>query len=394
MSRLDIYVFGEGSSGELGLGSKKIAGRRPMDVKRPVLNSLLAADIVGVVQVATGGMHCAAITFDNQILTWGVNDDGALGRDTWWAGVHKDIIEEAFNADTDSNGEYVDLNPLESTPTAVAPKSFSAATKFVQVACSDSATFALTQEGEVYGWGTFRVSIPLPTQYMTLLTIFQRNDGTRNFAEHVRIQRTPAKIAELKAITSLATGSNHLLALDIKGNVWGLGVGEQCQLGHRLPTRGKNANLSTLTPRLCALPKNKVTKISAGDYHSFAIHQNGDVYAWGLNNFGQTAIVKGAGEGDARIELPTIVSQLRRHSIRNIAGGGHHSLAVTSDSKLLVWGRCDGSQVGLDLADIDPKDLIFDDYGNPRILSKPTIIAGKPIQSLLISLHMLTLSRH
>ena len=37
---------------------------------------------MGVVQIDAGGMHVVALTRDNKILTWGVNDQGALGRDT------------------------------------------------------------------------------------------------------------------------------------------------------------------------------------------------------------------------------------------------------------------------------------------------------------------------
>lgn len=32
--------------------------------------------------LSVDGMHTAALTCDNRILTWGVNDEGALGRNT------------------------------------------------------------------------------------------------------------------------------------------------------------------------------------------------------------------------------------------------------------------------------------------------------------------------
>lgn len=44
------------------------------------------AEKVGVVQLSAGGMHVAALTFDGKVLTWGVNDNYALGRDTPWEG--------------------------------------------------------------------------------------------------------------------------------------------------------------------------------------------------------------------------------------------------------------------------------------------------------------------
>ena len=145
---LDVYVFGEGAFGELGLGSASNA----TEVKRPRLNPLLSADSVGVVQVAVGGMHCAALTHDNRILTWGVNDQGALGRDTDWDGGVRETNANDSDAESDSG-----LNPRESTPTAIPSDAFPDETEFTQVVCGDSCTFALTEGGQVYGWGTFRV---------------------------------------------------------------------------------------------------------------------------------------------------------------------------------------------------------------------------------------------
>ena len=39
---------------------------------------------VGVVHIAVGGMHAAALTHDDLIYIWGSNDYGAVGRDTTW----------------------------------------------------------------------------------------------------------------------------------------------------------------------------------------------------------------------------------------------------------------------------------------------------------------------
>jgi regulator of chromosome condensation len=149
--RLTIFACGEGSAGELGLGTKKST-----DVKRPRINAFLDPNTVGVVQMSAGGMHCIALTHDNKILTWGVNDNAALGRDTNWEGGLKDV-----DADSDSESDDdldTGLNPKESTPTEVPSESFPAGTTFVEVAAGDSCSFALTNTGLVYGWGTFRVS--------------------------------------------------------------------------------------------------------------------------------------------------------------------------------------------------------------------------------------------
>jgi regulator of chromosome condensation len=84
-----------------------------------------------------------------------VNDQGALGRDTNWDGGYKEVDN---NSDSDSDDDDSGLNPLESNPTSIPATSFPEGTVFVEVAAADSSSFALTDDGLVYGWGTFRVS--------------------------------------------------------------------------------------------------------------------------------------------------------------------------------------------------------------------------------------------
>lgn len=160
---LDVFVFGEGSAGELGLGAKKINRQSPIDVKRPRKNILLSAPTVGVVQLACGGMHAIALTKDNKILTWGVNDVGALGRDTAWDGGLRDVkAAEPEGSDSEDDDDDSGLNPRESTPTEIDLSGVAPNTKFVAVAACDSASFAVTEDGRVYAWGTFRVSLATP----------------------------------------------------------------------------------------------------------------------------------------------------------------------------------------------------------------------------------------
>ncbi len=158
-------MFGENSAGELGLGiGRDPNGKSVVDVKRPRINHNLFAKEVGVVQVAVGGMHCVALTHDNMIYTWGVNDQGALGRATD-AGPMRDISEdeEEEEEDPENPKEKEDagdnLNASEATPAQVDPAAFPEGTKIAAVFAGDSISFALTTTGLVYGWGTFRVSL-------------------------------------------------------------------------------------------------------------------------------------------------------------------------------------------------------------------------------------------
>lgn len=100
---MDVFVWGEGSSGELGLGVATSA----IDVKRPRLHPYFSSIEAGFVHVATGGMHAAALTHDNLIYTWGVNDQGALGRDTACEGGMREV------ANSDDEAQEMDgLNPV------------------------------------------------------------------------------------------------------------------------------------------------------------------------------------------------------------------------------------------------------------------------------------------
>ncbi|KAI7184280.1 RCC1/BLIP-II protein [Hortaea werneckii] len=358
--RLHVFVFGEGTAGELGLGTAKNA----VDVKRPRLNPNLAADKVGVVQIAAGGMHVVALTHDNKILTWGVNDQGALGRDTEWEGGLKDMDEaqkeEDEESDSDDDEDNNGLNPKESLPAEVDFTGVEVAedTRWVQVAAGDSCSLALTDDGRVYGWGTFR-----------------GNEGTLGFTQEVETATRPMLLPELKNITSIVAGANHALALNKAGAVVAWGSGQQMQLGRRIIERSK---LESLRPREFGLPKgpkNGIATIETGAYHCFAISKNGNVYSWGLNNYGETGIPDNAGQDDAAIKKPTIVEALQGKGVTNIKGGGHHSMAATENGDCLIWGRIDGAQGGFTSEELQkmPEDVVMRDHRNdPRILLVPT----------------------
>jgi len=356
---LNVYVFGEGTAGELGLGTAKNA----VDVKRPRLNPNLTADKVGIVQVAAGGMHVVALTKDNKILTWGVNDQGALGRDTTWDGGLKDM-DAADEEDDDDDDEDNGLNPKESTPGEVdfSTTDVPEGTRWVQVVAGDSNSFALTDDGRVYGWRTFR-----------------SNEGIFGFSTDVKIAMRPVLIPDLKKITTIKAGANHALALNTNGSVFAWGSGQQNQLGRRVVERTKAEGLK---PREFGLPKGAkkgIVSIETGAYHSFAISKTGEVYSWGLNNFGETGISDNAGQDDAVILKPQVVESLSGKNIISIKGGGHHSLAATEDGDCLIWGRIDGHQIGIadeEIAKMPDDVLIKDDSGKPRIIAIPQKITA------------------
>jgi regulator of chromosome condensation len=342
--RLDVFVFGSNDNGELGLGQTF----KKAECNRPEFNPILSS--AGVVQVSNGGMHTVALTYDNKILTWGVNDQGALGRDTQWEGTMVDIDN------SESDEDEIEINPKESTPDAVDMTEIPSGTVFTQVAATDSASFALTEEGFVYGWGTFR-----------------GGNGIFGFSPEIETQRRPTLIRELRNVTKLAAGSNHVVALISDGTVQTWGSGDQAQLGRRVVERQKK--LHALLPRGIGLRKG-VLDIGSGSDHSFAVHKNGKVYGWGLNNYGQTGIASKAGEREAVVLKPAAIPSLQGiKKMVCIAGGNFNSIAVTDEGGCLVWGRIDNHATGIDVKRLPVESVIHDDRDRPRILQNATRVS-------------------
>ncbi|BFZ53453.1 hypothetical protein PYCC9005_000477 [Savitreella phatthalungensis] len=334
---LDTFVFGTGSMAELGLGPES----KNKTVKRPRLNPHLAT--LDVVDVSVGGMHSVALLRDGRLVTWGVNDHGALGRDTTWDG---GVVDADAAEDSDSDNEG--LNPKESTPAAVETD-----VKFVKAAASDSLSVAIDVDGGLWAWGTFRCS-----------------DGILGFSATDRVANRPTRIQLKDKFADLARGSDHVLALTTTGKVYAWGNGQQFQLGRRVVERTR---LNGLVPREFGL-KN-VVGIGAGSFHSFARTADGKVYAWGLSQFGQCGVpIHELGEDGAVVAVPTEITGLTGKEVVQVTGGEHHSIAITKNGDVYVWGRMDAFELGLGKEAIEGAKVVKDAQGKPRFVAEPTLL--------------------
>ncbi|KAK6461026.1 pheromone response pathway [Scheffersomyces coipomensis] len=342
---LDIFVWGTGSMCELGLGPKS------KEVKRPRLNPLLTSEVLGdtkIVDFSVGGMHVLALDGKGRLWSWGGNDSGVLGRDTSQA---KEVLRDADGAEDDDD-EDGELNEEESTPKLVENLPEIKGSKIVQVSATDNLSAVLYDNGDVYAWGCFRC-----------------NEGLLGFLrDEIKLQRTPLKIKELKNIVQLAGGKDHLLALDAKGIVYAWGNGQQFQLGRRVIERHR---FRTLEPQQFGLYNIKY--IASGDFHCFAIDHDYQVFAWGLNQYGQCALtdVNGELEDGSLITKPTLIPALSNKKIVKIVSGEHHALALTDSGDVFSWGRYDMKEVGIP-KDKLPESTFKDAHGQPRSVPVPT----------------------
>lgn len=187
----------------------------------------------------------------------------------------------------------------------------------------------------------------------------------------IKCQKTPTQIRGINNITQITCGANHILALDSSGKVWGWGSHEQNQLGRRLFGR----HTEHLKPRLVEVCRGKAKYIASGEYHAFAIDHKDDVWAWGLNSFGEAGYADGAGSDSALLPYPIKIRDLCGKGVTLIDGGAHHSAAVTATGECLVWGRIDGGQLGISFtpAQLQNPELIrHDERNKPRICLRPT----------------------
>jgi alpha-tubulin suppressor-like RCC1 family protein len=129
-----------------------------------------------------------------------------------------------------------------------------------------------------------------------------------------------------------------VLTTDSQIFVWGSNSEEQ--LGYTDPEK-----------RLCAEPRaldnsflGKPVKVICGSNNSYVITQNGTLYGWGNNSYGQL----GLGDKIAR-GVPTLIPLPA--PVIDLASGWYHVLALTADYKVYAWGSNGDFEVGVGHAD-------------------------------------------
>ena len=161
---------------------------------------------------------------------------------------------------------------------------------------------------------------------------------------------------------SISCGHEHILFLTNKGKTLSYGGGSKGQLG-----------LETLEnvfdePKIIeALDGIKVMQISSGGWHSLALSEFGDIYAWGWNESSQLGLKISKTNV---IAVPTLIDAKDINFI-TISCGSRHSMAISEDGKLYVWGWNKWGQLGM-----NPDEVTF--------LEQPTLLE---LKKKVVSVH-------
>ena len=187
----------------------------------------------------------------------------------------------------------------------------------------------------------------------------QLGSGT-NFNRGIPGELDPG-LLDGKTVVSLSAGLQHSVALCTDGTLatWGdnlegqLGNGDTVDRSRAVPTP---VELGFLPPGI------QPTAISAGGNHTLALFSNGQVYAWGDNQFGQ--IGNHAAPTDST--LPSYAKgALASKRVIGISAGQYHSLAVCDDGTVAAWGSGANGRLGTGntLNQDEPAALDLSDFG-------------------------------
>lgn len=272
-----VWTWGRDDRGQLGDGG----GHTGPTARR--------LDLPPVAAVAAADAHALAVTRDGRVFAWGANTAGGVG-----------------------DGTTTD----RATPVAVALPGGSHA---AAVDAGGDASFAVTTTGDLLAWGSNRAG--------------RLGDGTTVD----RHRPVPVSLPGGAAVTAVAAGDRHTVALTRGGAVLAWGAGESGQLG-----RGDTSG--SATPVLVALPAGtRVTALAAGSDTTLALTADGGVLGWGVNGRGELG--DGTTTGRDR-PVATLLPAGFHAGVLSL--GRSQALARSRDGHtLLSWGRGAEGQLGV-----------------------------------------------
>lgn len=154
-------------------------------------------------------------------------------------------------------------------------------------------------------------------------------------------------------VTQVACGSEHCLLLTETGQVFSWGMGSRGQLGH-----GDLESVQEFARQVDSLAGLRVTLVAAGNWHSAAVTECGDLYTWGWNQSGQLGFCTGENRVQANLDQATSPKKLKTENtdeftilnvplpvvwpleqevnVVDVGCGSRHTIVLLDDNT--VWG--------------------------------------------------------
>ncbi len=222
---------------------------------------------------------------------WGLNGDGELGMAT-----------------TATCSGY----PCSPTPLAL-----SALPNVQAAAGGDLHSIVATADGSVYTWGSNESG--------------QLGVTTQQTCFGQPCSPIPVQVAGMPAVTAVAAGAHHSLALTSTGAVYAWGGNYAGELG-----TGTTGNTASPVP-VTGLPSN-IVAVAADGEDSMALTSDGLVYVWGDDTYGQLGTPSTAMTCGTSWCSPTPLQVSGLSGITAIAAGEDYNLALASTGAVYAWG--------------------------------------------------------
>lgn len=222
--------------------------------------------------------------------------------------------------------------------------------KFTSVTAGNAHTCGLTEEGEIYCWGSNKEG--------------QLGIGSADDATHPK----PLRILGGPKFQSVDANGRHTCGLTASGVGYCWGFNEYGQLGN-------GTLVSTAAPVLVS-GKLIFKSLSAGATHTCGITTAGAAYCWGGNWHGQLDM--GTMDGEERYPCchTSPVRVTGELSFSSIGAGGIHTCGLTTSGKAYCWGNTKNfGQLGTGDADLRDRPLPVPVAGGHKFVS---ISAGLP----------------
>jgi len=291
-----VSSWGNNTSGQLGTGVNYSSTNYDMDIDT---SGVLSGKTI--IAIAAGHSHSLAVASDGTVYSWGNNFSGQLG-----------------------NGNYNNSN----VPVAVSTTGVLAGKKIIAVAAGYSHSLALASDGTIYAWGGNSSG--------------QLGNGN-NISSNLPVAVYTTGAIAGKAVTTIASGFLHNLALTSDGSTYSWGANISGQLGNG---SNNSTNVPVEVNTTDVLLGKKIITINAGAYHSFVVASDGITYSWGLNSFGQL------GNGNnTSTNIPVTVrfnaaNVLIGKNISAVYAGSLFSIALGADNTFYSWGDNSAGQLG------------------------------------------------
>ncbi|XP_077217335.1 PH, RCC1 and FYVE domains-containing protein 1-like isoform X2 [Tasmannia lanceolata] len=342
-----------------------------------------------IVKAAAGWAHCVAVTDSGEVYTWGwkecVPSGKVIGDQSTGGNLEKDILERQsgllseqvsprsqVSRTTGVVSTYENRSGEESTKrrrlssAKQAPESSTSGdetlsalpclvalnpgVRIATVAAGGRHTLALSVSdiGQVWGWGyggegqlglgsrIRMVSSPHPVPCIE--TSAYGKDRTPSGPRGSMNSEGQAYNVNGSYVKAIACGGRHSSVITDAGVVltFGWGLYGQC---------GQGSTDDELSPTcVSSLWGIHMQGIAAGLWHTVCISADGDVYAFGGNQFGQL----GTGVEQAET-LPRLLEapSLENEHAKIVSCGARHSAVVTEEGKVFCWGWNKYGQLGL-----------------------------------------------